>query len=59
MELIEYNWDEKTELSTFIYESAKGAISTDAKHHPLKVETPSVEKYWSELLWYLRTQGEP
>lgn len=59
MELVEYEWDEKTEVSHYTYEKPNGAPYHCGKHHPLKVETPTKEKYWGELLWYLRTQGEP
>jgi hypothetical protein len=55
-ELIEYYWNEITECGEFVYESPTG-FEIATKPQPLKVETPTKEKYWGELLWYLNTQG--
>jgi len=61
-ELVEYYWNEITECGEFVYEHLngpfRGQFETSTKHQPLSVETPTRETYWSELLWYLKTQGE-
>jgi hypothetical protein len=59
-ELIEYHWNEITEIGEFTYELASleepEAFYTTSKSQPLRV-TPSREKYFAELRWYLQTQG--
>ncbi len=56
-ELIEYYWDEIKERGEFVYEAEDGTFTTESKKQPLVVKAPSLESYWGELIWYLRTQG--
>lgn len=64
-ELIEYYWNEITQCGEFVYEDLNNPDERDplkyiveTKPQPLQVTEPTVETYWGELLWYLRTQGE-
>lgn len=63
LELIEYYWNEITEQGELVYEdpepTAAQPFMTKTVNQPLKVQTPTKEKYWGELLHYIRTQGDP
>ncbi len=63
LELIEYYWNEIKEEGELVYEDPDPAslvpFPTKTISQPLKIQTPTKEKYWGELLHYIRTQGEP
>lgn len=61
-ELIAYEWDERTEMATFEYGDLEDSDEDDSQtitqteYRPFNPPAPTVESYWGELLWYLRTQ---
>lgn len=54
--LVEYSWDEVTSNATLVYENEPNQFSVETKHQPLIV-TPNPDRYWGELIWFLKTQG--
>ncbi len=55
-ELIEFEWDERSQLSTFTYENQKGQISQKARVQPFNPPKISLESYWGELIWFVKSQ---
>jgi hypothetical protein len=65
--LVEYYWNEQTEIAEFIYEltaSCKHAVCEveislvkETSHVPLKINEPNVEIYWSQLKCWLKNEG--
>jgi hypothetical protein len=52
----EYNWNERTQQGEFFTEDGEGSVIEIARvEQPLKVEV-NRDKYFGELLWYLKTQ---
>ena len=63
-ELIEFYWNEITQHGEFVYENAQAVTEeerfvVETKPQPLTVQVPTLEAYWGELIWYLKTQGMP
>lgn len=58
-ELIEYDWNEQTNLSTYTYETTDGAIQLATAIHPLAKPVATSElrgKYFADLKHWLKTQ---
>jgi hypothetical protein len=59
-ELVEYYWNEQTETAEIFYTftTPTGELDTviETRHMPIKVETPSLETYWSQLKFWLKAE---
>lgn len=52
MELIEFEWDERTEISAFTY--SNGTVTY--RRQPLIVR-PDPDQYWGQLIVWLKNQA--
>lgn len=56
--LVEYFWDEASEMGEFIYENdITQELTQERRHKPLPKPDPNPVKYFAELEIFLGTQG--
>lgn len=56
-ELVEYYWNEQTEIAEFLYEHTSNtgevSVSIESRPAPLQVDVPSLETYLSQVKRWL------
>lgn len=61
-EVIEYDWNEQTGVSTFTHENLRtGELSQTTAHHPLlkpEVTEETQQSYFANLVFWLKTQPQ-